>query len=313
MLMQPQYLGEATESTHKCRLFPTQQIMVAADRSEPAGWALSAAAKLAGQFDCDQNVVYVAPPLTANEPEVVRLMEESRMARLETDQRLIDNLPAQPAEGRQVRRLQRRGVAADEILGADRQTQPDLLVIGTHGRHGLKRLLLGSVATEVVRHATCPVLCLSHMPADVLGRRIVLGVDFDEASHAAARWAGELALQIGGKVLLVHAVPPPALVQPGYGLVSEDLIQRHHRLARHLLSEFKAMLPPECDVEVQLTDGPAGLMLVEAAKGWRADLLVVGHTVSTVLKRALLGSTTETVLRRAECPVLCVTHDTQIR
>lgn len=309
MLMQTQHSGTTIDTSTACRNFPTRQILIAADHSPPAEWALQTAARLASQFDCDQNVVYVAPPLTAYEPEVGRMKEESDLARLEVDQRAIDTLPGHRAEGRNLRRLLRRGTPADEILATAAQTQPDLLIIGTHGRHGIKRLLLGSVAMDVIRQARCPVLCVSHVPPENLGRRIVVGVDFDEASQLAARWAGALAQQTGGQILLVHAVPPPALTQPGWGLVSEDLMNRHHRLATHLLEQFRAILPPECGVQFQLCDGPASATLAATAKAWHADLVVVGHTIRSTLSRVLMGSTTEGVLRQAECPVACINYD----
>jgi universal stress protein A len=135
------------------------KILCPVDFSEPSREALVAAADLARTFDASLTLVHVyqlplaAVPEMSVDPELYGMMgkrADEELARL-----------TQEALGLGVRRVEStrlEGVAWDVIVKLARDGRVDLVVMGTHGRTGLRHALLGSVAERVVRHASCPVL-----------------------------------------------------------------------------------------------------------------------------------------------------------
>jgi nucleotide-binding universal stress UspA family protein len=179
----------------------------------------------------------------------------------------------------------------------------ELIVIGTHGRTGIRRVLLGSVAELVVRHAACPVLTLR--PDNELKpfRQILCPVDFSPESRAAADLAGELAQADGKGISLLHVLEPPfalADVRPF------DVDRQLSRLASAKLDEWAGRLAARVKVPVssRVCVGRPGVELLAALDGDRAfDLVVMGHRGRSGA-RIVLGSIAEKVVRYAHCPVL---------
>ena len=135
--------------------------MCATDFSEPGQAAETEALKLAGTLHAELIYVHVAsPPMLYSESvfsmeAVQRVYEVQRRWAEET---LQTRVTAAQAAGITARRVLRAGTAYEQIVGAAQDEKADMIVIGTHGRSGLNRLLLGSVAERVVRLAPCPVL-----------------------------------------------------------------------------------------------------------------------------------------------------------
>src|SRR5579875_3739185 len=104
----------------------------------------------------------------------------------------------------------REGDPASELLHMAGRLQPDLIVVGTHGRTGLSWLLAGSVATTIVRRAQCPVLALHRpeRPHQIEGIRVILHpTDFSEGCDNSLRVARALARDLGARLVLLHVVP----------------------------------------------------------------------------------------------------------
>lgn len=100
------------------------------------------------------------------------------------------------------------------LLDWIRTTRPDLTVMATHGRTGAARFFLGSVAEQVLRESTLPVLCVREPEGDVAGipyRRILVPTDLSNASRRAFPWAAHLARTLGSEVIAVHVAPCPSL------------------------------------------------------------------------------------------------------
>ncbi len=206
---------------------------------------------------------------------------------------------------------QLRGIsAAGAILEYAAGNAIDLIVMGTHGRRGLRRLLLGSVAEEVVRLAPCPVLTV---PAPKDGRpagqveRILVPVDFSEYGKLALSYATQLVALYGARLHLLHVVDeviypdfyPP--IAPSGGSVSEDLRAQSLERLRDLLQQAPAV---EGETHVQAGRAPAEI--VRFAGQISADLIVIASHGLTGIRHMLLGSVTEQVVRRAPCPVFTV-------
>ena len=139
-----------------------RRILVPVDLSGTSEHALTYAGEFAEKLGAELTVLYVVPEPSAVLPD---MMMPVPVTTADTDdlvaaghQSLAELLAAKNIDRRNVTLDVRVGDAAEEIEAAAAELKADLIVVGTHGRSGLKHLLLGSVAEHVVRHAPCPVL-----------------------------------------------------------------------------------------------------------------------------------------------------------
>lgn len=193
------------------------------------------------------------------------------------------------------------GVRIAEVASDDREIE--LIVMGTHGRTGLKRVVLGSVAEKVVRHAPCSVLVTrgdGEPFTDVL-----VPVDFSKSSQDAVDQAARMVRPGGSGITLLHVIEAPVAVS---GEVLDLTFMREiDRASTAALDELAAKLETKVDVPVRtrVRIGYAGgqiLMVLEDDPVF--DLVVMGSHGRTGIKRALLGSVAEKVVRHAPCPVM---------
>jgi nucleotide-binding universal stress UspA family protein len=188
------------------------------------------------------------------------------------------------------------------------ELQSDLLVLGTHGRTGFRKLLLGSVAEQVLRQATVPVMTVG---ADVLRcaeaagnfHRVLLATNFSAGSIETAGYATALARRDHGQLFLLHACKanPRGKSTRTRELSIAEALHRLHELApvdEH--SENR----PEAIVEL----GDAGTKILEVAKRKSADLIVMGlrDAGSVFAATHLETGTAHAVVAHAVCPVLTV-------
>ena len=210
----------------------------------------------------------------------------------------------------------RAGKAFHEICAAAAESSADLIVIATHGYTGAQRVLLGSTAECVVRHAPCPVLTVRQPNAtgrvrqtpQLKLRKILVPIDFSNLSKAALPWATFLAKQFRAEIVLLHAVEKFPI---------DDLLGRE--LLNHTMVPL--MKQSEADLEriatglsqstgvnvaAAVREGRPYEEICAAAKALAADLIVLTTHGYTGLKHIWLGSTAERVVRHALCPVLVV-------
>jgi nucleotide-binding universal stress UspA family protein len=206
-----------------------------------------------------------------------------------------------------VRYLVAHGPAGEEILRAAGRVGADLIALETHGRTGIARLLMGSVAEAVLRRARCPVLALrSAEPGLDLERgvrAILHPTDLAEDSRAALTVARGLARDLGARLALLHVLPVPNEI-PGVLPMPLDVAATRDALD---------VLRRRCDgpdlkapVEVAVRQGQVAAEVLRAAGEAGCDLIVTGTHGRTGLGRVLMGSVAEAVLRRAGCPVITV-------
>ena len=201
------------------------------------------------------------------------------------------------------------GSPPDVIVTYAEEHDIDLIVAGTHGRRGLQRLLIGSVAEEVLRTAPCPVLTVRGeedvAPAWAV-RNVLVPIDFSEASMGALRHAKELALTYGAQITLLHAVEE--VVYPSaYGIEPTNLPgpQVIDRVEQNLADLARTEIGYE-HVVVHVNVGYAPSTILDYAEGNEVDLIVIATHGRTGLERMLLGSVAERVVRRAPAPVFVV-------
>ena len=201
------------------------------------------------------------------------------------------------------------------VLQAERLAA-DLVIIGTHGRSGFDRFLLGSVAEKVLRTSQVPVMTVPpHVPDAIpLGghpfRRILYATDFYGGSEAALRYAASLAQHGAAQLTIMHVIEPfPVGHDPMVG-TSFDVAAYHANLETKARAKLRTVVPESirlgCDTHDVLTIGKPYVEILHVAAERRVDLIVMGVHGRNVLDRLLFGSTTDHIVRRARCPVLTV-------
>jgi len=200
----------------------------------------------------------------------------------------------------------RRGTKiSDVILDYVRAVGADALVLGTHGRRGPSRWFLGSVAEDVLRHATCPVLVV---PARQEGleshpiAKILVPIDFSADSISTLYEARELARAYNARLTLLHVIDLPAVPMP-YGAPWTDdrtLIESRSRQELRSLASQAGLEDSEVELAIDIGSPPASIVDYVATHDCRLIIM----PARTDAKPGLLGSTTDLVLRRATCPVL---------
>jgi nucleotide-binding universal stress UspA family protein len=206
--------------------------------------------------------------------------------------------------------------AATPVMGITEYadaTKADLIVMGTHGWRGLDHLMFGSTTERVLHHAGCPVLTIPPSARDVAPtetlrwERILCAYDFSPPSMGALEMARALAEEQHGKVTLLHVLE---LLAP-----EEAHLISHYQVAEYVAmrredtrKQLKAVLPDPsgtwrdpCD-RVEL--GAASKSILRVAEDMHADVIAMGAQGHGALGALFLGSTTQTVVRRAACPVL---------
>ena len=197
-----------------------------------------------------------------------------------------------------------------EIIRAAEEWGAELLVVGARGLGGVRGLLLGSVSLDVARQARCPVLVVKGQPKPL--RRVVVAMDGSPDSLEALRFFAALPLPGKLRVRLVgvvsrHRIPPlaPRVAQAHLRAVVAQVERERRSEVEAALERAAAGLRDRVGaVELAIPVGRYGEQIVREATEFAADLVVVGARGLGGLKRFLLGSVSEEVLRAARCPVL---------
>jgi nucleotide-binding universal stress UspA family protein len=210
------------------------------------------------------------------------------------------------------------GRVVAELLARARSWPADMIVMGTHGRGGFERWVLGSVTEKVLRQAPCPVLTVPppaigvHPEGSVLFRRIVCPVDFSPASLAALSHALRLAEESCAELHVLHVVEWLA-EDPGAKVPGFDVPEFRQHLQRDAEQRLATLIPSEardwCKPHELVTGGRPWREILRVAEEQDAEIVVMGVRGRNTLDLALFGSTTHHVVRGARCPVLVVHTD----
>jgi nucleotide-binding universal stress UspA family protein len=290
---------------------PFQTILFGADFSEGSREAFRAACSLAVAGETRMHVLHVIEPHWVPEEPVPygQAVVEFYDAKADGSynlalQRRMREMYA-PDIPIDVEYHLREGDAAAELMRMAGELRPDLIVVGTHGRTGLSWLLAGSVATSIIRRAPCPVMALHRpeRPRKAEEIRVILHpTDFSEGCEAGLRVARSLARDLGARLVLFHVVP--------YGFYANDMtVPVDPRSYLEALEEERQLIDgPDLKypAEVRMARGDAAEEILRAAEELDCGLIVMGTHGRTGLNRLLMGSITESVVPRAECPVLAV-------
>lgn len=207
----------------------------------------------------------------------------------------------------------RTGDPAREIVAVAEEEPDTVVAMATHGRGGFERWLIGSVADTVMRTCTRPVL-LVRPPEEgterkaVALRRLMVPLDGSELAQAALPLAGELARALGATLVLVRVEPWLAAMVPAYGYLPDldRLDAEVEAAAAASLQEARRRLPADLGVETVVLRGAPAAALVDYARGeGRIDLVVMSTHGAGGLRRLLVGSTADRVVR-AGLPALLI-------
>jgi nucleotide-binding universal stress UspA family protein len=283
-----------------------KNILYATDFSQAAEDALPYAKRLARQYGATVHGVHVRfsasyPNVEPDAmPEFVRAAQEQAKIEEELLHKLLEDVPHEVS------------VCAGElwptILDIVRRRTIDLIVIGTRGRTGVEKVLLGSVAEEIFRSSPCPVLTVGpHLAKDtnrhVEMKEILYATDFTLESLSALPYALSLAQENHARLTVLQVLGGQ---ETGEQIQPENCIESTLRRL-HELTPAKASFSGELNFRVE--QGPAAEKILEVAAAIGADLIVLGvrgvagHMVSTT---HLFRPTAHRIVTRAECPVLTV-------
>ena len=288
-------------------------ILCPVDFSEQSRQALLWAAAIAQYRGGELTVLSVLEPLLA-QAAAVRLGVD--LTRTEAKPALREFVDATLPEGvRQASRLRMEvavGDPSDAILQTGRRLKTGLIVMGTHGLGGFRKLLLGSTTEQVLRRTEWPVLAV---PPGAVGapaaerpgvqlKRILLATDFRESAMAAVQWAGDLASDIGASLVLAHVVEPVVVPPRWQALVADfegDRVASGRRMLERLSANFHDT-HSDCVVSV----GPPADTIASLAVEFEADLVVMGLADAEDSDRREPGSIAYRVLRIAHVAVVVV-------
>ena len=228
---------------------------------------------------------------------------------------------AEAGSGLRIDAAVREGNVVREILAEADLRKADLLALGTHGRSGFDRVLLGSVTEKLLRKARCPVLTVPpHHPDAVVAsplvfKHIVCPVDFSDCSMSALKYAVALAQEVDGDLTVLYVVANDLTPLPGQspdgGLdhsisVAEFFIKREENVRRMLKEAVPAPVSTYCHVDTELRHGKPATEILRLAAERDSDLIVIGVRGRGAADLTVFGSTTQQVVRQASCPVLTI-------
>jgi nucleotide-binding universal stress UspA family protein len=288
-----------------------ERILCPVDFSECATKAYDYAYSLAQHYESKLYVEHVVEVLTAaypyyNFPDVAGNsiywdLNEGAEKRLQemVKQRSFDGLRAEV--------VVHKGFVPDSILSFADDQQADLIVMGTHGRRGLDRLVMGSVTESVLRKAHCPVLAVRKPAHDFVNpkqsadpvhlEKILLCTDFSKCAKAAATYALSLAQEYNSEITLLHVLED----FPKQG--SQTLMRESQRKLEELIPEDARNW---CSVKQAVRIGKPYEEIIQVALEQQADVAVLGVRGRSAADLAIFGSTTHRVLQLGPCPVLAV-------
>lgn len=207
----------------------------------------------------------------------------------------------------QVNAITRRGFyEAEAILDTISDDDYDLVVMGTHGRKGLKHLVLGSIAEKVVRLSKVPVITIHDTGREFNLKRILVPVDFSSYSKKSIEYAQSLASRFDTDLSYLHVIENdvhPSLYAAGVNNIFEIDPELPGR-ANKKLQKFVGI--PENGVSYEVIQGNVHKQICGFSEKMNADLIVMATRGLTGLDHILLGSTAERVVRLAKCPVMTV-------
>jgi nucleotide-binding universal stress UspA family protein len=229
--------------------------------------------------------------------------EERRVVRMlqRTSNVLCDDVP-------HIETLIRRGNAAEEILEETEQNDYDLVVVGSRGRRGVTRFLLGSTAARLARYCPVPVLIIKGRRRRL--RKILVCTGGAEAGEKDTRLAGAIAALVGASVTVLHVMSQlalgPAADVSDLESSSRAILRSECREGVHLRKDLQILQDLSVSGEAKIRHGLVIDEILAEAKEGDYDLVVTGAHVASGIQRFMLTDTTEQIVLGSDRSVLVV-------
>lgn len=295
-----------TSAVKTAELIQLKNILYLTDFSQPSEMALPFAIALARRYGATIRALHVLTPIITPESGISGIAIQ---AEVENASRFMTELDSKLAGTEHEGSVENAFSVWEAVTNAIHQHSIDLVVIGTHGRTGVPRFLLGSVAEEIFRRSPCPIMtvgpaCQTSIHAAGRFRRILFATDYSAASAAAAPYAVSIAENNEARLLLLHVAQIAAPVD-GDRNTELSVAEMIHKLYEIVPQHSHLYVPPEVLIEY----GKPAHRIVEVAHHRSADLIVLGvrslhghlGTATHVERR-----TAHEIVANAPCPVLTV-------
>lgn len=296
-------------------------VLLPTDFSRTARSALRVAARMAYRLDAHLTVVHIVRGRSENDRIEPRMPLVADVDALMHDsvRNALDYLPADAADRLAVQyRVVPSISAADGILRMAEEADADAIVMGTHGRRGVRRFILGSVAARVLHEAMCDVLVVPRLADARLNGRLLVPVDLFGRSPDVLKGAVRLAERLQTGVDLLYVLDTSKLLGPTLEPFMPEKMVSLQDVARARLRELTQHLDGEPDIRPHVVEGHPAREIVEFADVQESSLVVMASSGMTPEERALLeresteeqgdrrwmlGSITERVATHATVPV----------
>jgi nucleotide-binding universal stress UspA family protein len=291
-----------------------QTIVVGIDFSEASKRGLELAARVADRFNARRlHLVHVvSAPTAAVVPAIRPTSEFAKRSQNEAQQRL-SAVPI-PGISTRVTREVRVGSPAQQLVRAADELSADLVVVAGRGHSLLAEMLLGSVASSLIRVAHCPVLVHAGPPKERFDT-ILAAVDLSPISRNVLENAFGMANRWNSNVRVLSLFEHPFFESQPQGILPktvgsseiEALGEEHRKAVMDLIARVPSN-GAEVEVDV-MSKAPASNAIIDVANLIESDLIVLGTSGQGAWHRMILGSTANFVLSRSPCPVLVVPHE----
>lgn len=284
----------AYDGSHIRMTFVPQRLLCLVDLSQISQAVLSWARLLAVSYCAQVEVFHAlwAPKIDTAEADEAAISFEIFGTGIEGHLNAMSEAAFGPNVKYQLRVVE--GHPVKVALRCMEQHPPDLIILGSHGYDGYARVMLGSVAENVLRTAPCPILIVkgAPLPADVQALHTILcTIDFGDLSRRCVLAAGDLASILDSDLHVAYVADPGAPIDQ----------------ARSMLSSWIPEAVWSCGrVRDVVLQGEPAEMIVRYARSTQADLLIVAAEHRTFLEFTTLGRTTERVVRFCPCSVLVI-------
>jgi nucleotide-binding universal stress UspA family protein len=278
-----------------------RSILVATDYSPASETAVKLAARLAKEFHARLYVLHaVEPDLYAINmaPPVPELALMNLRIAHKSLHKYAEHIPdLRTVKHKQIVFL---GSPCDAIESAGQANSIDLLVVGSHGRHGLAKLALGSVAEWAIRRLEYPVLVAGPMCDKTFPpiRSIVLATDFAAEASRSVQYAGSLAQDYNSRLTVMHVLPPTGAPE------------EQQQVELRTLGKLRELLPGDrrewCTMNYQVKTGDIAAAVIGSAQENKANLIILRARRRSTLADHLPRTKLSAIIRGAHCPVLVV-------
>ena len=213
------------------------------------------------------------------------------------------------------------GDTVKSILKTAERFAPDLLVVGSHGRSAVTRLVLGSASLSLLHHAACSVRIVRERPAAEGPIRILIASDGSSSAQAVLQEVSRRSWPDGTKARIVSIVeslvPQPTIpaleantfaTEPAFQVILAADARERARLKSVVDSSAKVLESAGLTVDPVVLEGMARTELLSDAKAWEAETIFIGARGVGTMERLLLGSVSTAIVTHAGCAVEVVRH-----